>query len=183
MNQSPASLPVSSPSPSSTSRTRLWFVLGFAIGFGLLSMASCGGLAVALGFGGFSLADFQNSGAVWTPAPAELQPLVIDANALNAGSASSSTSPTSPTSSTTPRFGADQVVRNVTNSRVNVRRTPGHLGKPASDVLLQLQAGDSVLLSGEYEVADNLTWWQVQVRGVTGWVAEATASGVQILGE
>ena len=86
------------------------------------------------------------------------------------------------------RFAVDQRVRNLTNSRVNLRSTPGYLSKTASDVIGTLQPGDRVTILGEQQAADNLTWWRVRAtltdgRTIDGWVAEATASGVQILGE
>lgn len=86
------------------------------------------------------------------------------------------------------RFTPEQTVRNLTNSRVNVRVTPGYLSKPAGDVLGVVAPGAALLILGENQIADNLTWWRVRAtlvdgRVVEGWVAEATASGVQILGE
>lgn len=78
--------------------------------------------------------------------------------------------------------------RNITNSRVNIRQTPGHLGKSDSDILAQMQPGDTVTIIGGPTVADNLVWWQIQYtssdgRSLEGWAAEATGSGVQILGQ
>ena len=79
-------------------------------------------------------------------------------------------------------------MRNLTNSRVNVRATPGYLSKSASDVIGVMAPGGVAVILGEQQTADNLAWWRVRVtlddgRAVEGWVAEATASGVQILGE
>ena len=78
-------------------------------------------------------------------------------------------------------------MRNVTTSRVNLRRTPGYLGKPNDDVLAQTRPGESMQILGDNAQVDGLTWWRILYvadgRGaVEGWVAEATASGVQILG-
>jgi hypothetical protein len=84
------------------------------------------------------------------------------------------------------RFTAGQSARNMTNSRVNIRMTPGYLGKGASDVIGQLEAGQTLEILGEPTLADELTWWRVQAQSngqqVVGWVAESTSSGVQILG-
>jgi hypothetical protein len=71
--------------------------------------------------------------------------------------------------------------RNITGTRVNVRRTPGHLGKPDDDVLLQVQPGEVLTILGDVASANGLTWHRVAVNGSEGWVAESTASGVQIL--
>jgi hypothetical protein len=71
----------------------------------------------------------------------------------------------------------------MTGSRVNLRQTPGHVGKASSDVLTQLSPGDAVVILGETTSADNLAWWRVAYQGMEGWVAEATASGVEILGQ
>jgi hypothetical protein len=70
---------------------------------------------------------------------------------------------------------------------VNIRQTPGYLGKPRDDILVQMEPGDRVEILGESVLADGLTWWQIRYRPQSGrttegWVAEATASGVQILG-
>ena len=78
-------------------------------------------------------------------------------------------------------FQPGDIVRNVTASRVNVRMTPGHLGKPVGDIIAQLDPGATLEILGERASQDNLFWWRVNVNGVEGWVAEATASGVQIL--
>jgi hypothetical protein len=49
---------------------------------------------------------------------------------------------------TSTRFAAQQHVRNLTNSRVNVRATPGYLSKPASDVIGALEPGAAVVICG-----------------------------------
>ncbi|MBE2238298.1 MAG: SH3 domain-containing protein [Caldilineaceae bacterium] len=167
-----------SPPPTPRARkpySRFW--VGFVIGFGILLLASCSGIGIALGLNQVSLAELQGNGVVWTPPPytpaPTLQPEADVAVATGGASA---------------RFGGAQRVRNLTNSRVNVRATPGYLSKQASDVIGVLEPGATVTILGENQVADNLAWWRVQAtladgRTVEGWVAEATASGVQILGE
>ncbi len=81
----------------------------------------------------------------------------------------------------------DVVRRNITSSLVNVRTSPGYLGKPADDVLGQVSPGEEVEVLDGPQTANGLNWWYVrlssQTEPVEGWIAEATASGVQILGE
>lgn len=166
----------SSPIPPTPRRRRSLFWIGFGVGFGLLALASCGGIGIALGLNELSLAELQGNGVVWTPPPYTPAPTPAAANETIATAGGST------------RFAPQQRVRNLTNSRVNVRATPGYLSKPAGDVIGVLEPGATVIVSGENQVADNLTWWYVQAtlsdgRAIAGWVAEATASGVQILGE
>jgi hypothetical protein len=143
------------------------------VGFGLLLFASCSVGAVALGLNRLNLADLRAGAVGWTPAPYTpgVTPLPVD-ESQPAGS---------------PRFTAGQKVLNVTNSRVNLRRSPGYLSKPEGDVVGVLQPAAAAVVLGENQLADSLTWWQVRAtldngQEVEGWVAEATASGVQILG-
>lgn len=83
-------------------------------------------------------------------------------------------------------FAPGRRVRNVTNSLVNLRATPGYLSKPAGDVFAQLQPGDVAEITGPSQASDGLAWLPVRYqtrdgRIVEGWIAEATASGVTIL--
>ncbi len=149
-------------------RGRYW--LGFVLGFALIALVSCGGVAMALGFNGETLAQLRSDGTAWTPPT-----LIPTPPAAEPGS--------TPLAPVDGRFGEGQTVLNVTGSRVNLRQTPGHLGKSSSDVLAQLEPGAAVLILGDTAVADNLTWWRVRFRDLEGWVAEATASGVTILGQ
>jgi len=85
-------------------------------------------------------------------------------------------------------FGIGQQVQNLTNSRVNVRRSPGYLGKTDDDILYQVMPSAEMDILDEPAEADGLTWWHIryavdQNDVIEGWVAEATASGVQILGD
>jgi hypothetical protein len=168
MTSQTASPPPLTPAYSRRKPSRAPFWIGFFIGFALLTLASCGGVVLSLGLNRLTLRDLAGSDSAWTPptliptpeAPALPAPAAVDG-----------------------KFSAGQIVRNVTSSRVNVRSTPGHLGKPAGDVLLQLSPGEQVVILGETAQADNLIWQRVRVNGSEGWVAEATASGVQILGE
>lgn len=168
----PQPAPPSPPKP----RPRSLFWIGFGVGFGLLALGSCGGIGVMLGLNQLNLAELQGNGVVWTPPPYTPAPTEVAADEAVAATG------------TSPRFAPQQRVRNLTNSRVNVRVTPGYLSKPAGDVIGVLEPGATVVISGEHQTVDNLTWWYVQAtladgRTVVGWVAEATASGVQILGE
>lgn len=170
-----SSSPQTQPSTQDVRRrsVRVPFWTGFVLGFALLALASCSAAWFGLGFNQISLAQLTGDEEGWvaptliptaTPAP-------VDENA------------DSTIATVGGRFSAGQTVRNVTASRVNLRRTPGHLGKGSDDILVQLAAGDAVVIQGESTVVDNLTWWRVTWQGLDGWVAEATASGVQILGE
>jgi len=151
-----------------SNRGRYW--LGFVLGFALIALVSCGGAALALGFNGETLAQLRSDAAVWTPPTLIPTPVAPEAGSTTSAPVAG-------------RFGAGQTVFNMTGSRVNLRQTPGHLGKPGGDVLAQLDPGAAVVILGDTAVADNLTWWRVSYRGAEGWVAEATASGVAILGQ
>ena len=163
--------------PAATRRARrALFWPGFALGFALLALASCSGIAIALGLNQLSLAEIQGNGAVWTPPPYTPAPTPLPAADVADVPAVST------------RFAPQQVVRNLTNSRVNVRAMPGYLSKPDGDVIGVLAPGGAAIILGESQLADNLVWWRVRAtfadgRTIDGWVAEATASGVQILGQ
>lgn len=151
-------------------QSRVPFWAGFMIGFALLALGACSAAWFGLGFNEVSLAQLTGDEAGWTPPT--LIPTATPAPVNEA-----------PITESGGRFAAGATVRNVTGSRVNLRRTPGHLGKGGDDILGQLAAGDAVVIQGESSIVDNLTWWRVTWQGLDGWVAEATASGVQILGE
>lgn len=153
-------------------KSRNLYLPGFVIGFTLFALVSCGGAALMMGVNPVELANLGNSGPVWTPPPlptATSTPTVDEAAST-------------PTPVLVSTFQVGQPVRNITNSKVNVRREPGYLGKPGDDVILQIQPGDTVTILEGPTAADGLVWWRIDVNGVAGWVAEATASGVQILG-
>ena len=168
-----------SPAPNAPRRkARSLFWPGFALGFLLLASLTCGVSAAALGLNRISLQDLRGgAGPAWTPAPITPTPVVAEANAQ--GDAANG-------SAAAGRFAAGQTVRNVTNSRVNVRMSPGYLGKTATDVIGLVEPGETLQVLGDPTAADDLIWWHVQTTGagqpVVGWVAEQTASGVQILG-
>jgi murein DD-endopeptidase MepM/ murein hydrolase activator NlpD len=68
---------------------------------------------------------------------------------------------------------------------VNLRRTPGVRNKPTGDVLATIPAGSHIRLLDGPRQTDDLTWWQAQTssdgRSLTGWMAEATATGLPLL--
>ncbi len=135
--------------------------------------------AAALGLNQLTLDEIRGANAAqWTPMPITPTPETA-ATAPDAGEGAQ------PPSGST-RFAAGQAARNMTNSRVNIRMTPGYLRKGTGDVIGQLEAGQTLQILGEPTLADELTWWRVQAQSngqpVVGWVAESTASGVQILG-
>jgi hypothetical protein len=125
-------------------------------------------VALSLGFGSLSLADLRGGDSSWTPPTLMPTPEPVLTDGAAPGDAAG-------------RFVAGMQARNITGTRVNVRRTPGHLGKPDDDVLLQVQPGEVLTILGDVASANGLTWHRVAVNGSEGWVAESTASGVQIL--
>ena len=159
------------PAPAQKSgrrKARSLFWPGFALGFLLLASLSCGVSAAALGLNRISLDDLRGgTGPAWTPQPITPTPVVAEASAQEEAGAGGSSS---------TRFAAGQTVRNVTNSRVNMRMSPGYLGKTASDVIGQVGPGETLQVLGDPTAADDLIWWHVQTTGsgqpVVGWVAE-----------
>lgn len=150
---------------------RRLFWAGFLTSFLLLGLVSCGGLVMSTGLNRLDLSSLQGGEAAWSPPV--VTPTPTPDPALSAASGTGD-----------GIFAIGQTVRNITNSRVNIRRTPGHLGKGDNDILAQMQPGDSVTIIGGPTPMDNLVWWQIQYNGaVAGWTAEATGSGVQILGQ
>jgi hypothetical protein len=166
------------PTPKARRRLRNLFWPGFILGFLLLSVASCGGMALATGISRINLTTLQNTGPVWTPPPDLPTPAVTPAAAVEAptiGEAGGA-------------FSQGQQLTNITASQVNIRAEPGYLSKPAGDIIGQVPPGGRVEVIGGRTFADGLTWWFIRYStpdGATidGWIAEATASGVQILGQ
>lgn len=160
--------------PSTETMPRSLFWPGFALGFLLLTMLSCGAMFMLSGLRSLSLADLQPGAPAWTPAPVTPAP-ETDAPAAQ------------PPQSADALFAPGTTARNIATSRVNIRRSPGYLGKDENDVIAQMQPGDAVQILFGPENVDNLAWWRVLYTptagpAVEGWVAEATASGVTILG-
>ena len=172
----PDSEPTPTPQPSRRRRLRGLFWPGFVVGFLLLTLASCGGIVLATGINRLDLADLQSNGQAWTPPPVPPTPIVTPAaeQSTMIGEAGGAYAP------------GDRLI-NITSSQVNIRAEPGYLSKPACDVIGQVPPGGAVEIAGGHTSADGLTWWFIRYttpNGTTidGWIAEATASGVQILG-
>jgi hypothetical protein len=174
MMRPPALEPASKPKARRRLRSLFW--PGFIVGFLLLSIASCGGMVLATGINRIDLSDLQNDGQVWAPPEVTATPEVTPAAAApivgEAGGA----------------FTAGQQLFNITSSQVNIRAAPGYLSKPAGDILGQVPPDGMVEVIGGRNFADGLTWWYIRYNApdgvsIDGWIAEATASGVQILGQ
>lgn len=174
------------PPPSSSGRppravgrsARAWFWPGFVVGFLLLFVLSLGGAALLVGITPLTFSEMQSQSGVWTPPPVPPTPEVAEQVAAEAESGAAEIP---------VGFAIGDAMRNITQSRVNIRQVPGYLSKPAGDVIAQIGPGESVELLGGRAVADNLNWWYIRYRTpgnqvVDGWIADATASGVQILG-
>jgi hypothetical protein len=171
-----APTPVPTPEPNRRRKLRSYFWPGFMTGFLLLSLASCGGIVLATGINRLNLSDLQNSGRAWTPPAVTATPVVApvaveDTLVGEPGGA----------------FALGDRLINVTASQVNIRIEPGYLSKPADDVIGQVPPGGEVEIIGGRASADGLTWWLIRHTTsngtmTDGWIAEATASGVQILG-
>lgn len=175
MMRPPARAPEIQPKPRRRLRSLFW--PGFILGFLLLSVASCGGMALATGVNRLSLADLQSGGRAWTPPQVTATPVVTPppADQPVAGEAGGA-------------FSVGQQLRNVTASQVNIRAVPGYLSKPSGDVIGQVPPGGTIEVIGGRAFADGLTWWYIRYTApdgaaIDGWIAEATASGVQILGQ
>ncbi len=155
---------------------RSLFWPGFVAGFMLLAGMSCGGAVAATGISRLNLADLQDTNAAWSPPPVTPTPAVQAETPAEAAPQDSG-----------GIYQAGDVVRNITASNVNIRATPGYLSKPDGDIVAQVRPGETVEILGNRSLADNLIWWQIRYQApdgavIEGWVAEATASGVQILG-
>jgi len=156
--------------------TRSFFWLAFAIGFVLLAAVSCGSVAMLVGLDSITLADLQSSDPVWTPPPMPTS-LPVDTTAPAGVSSDANTQP--------GRLQPGSQARNAASSPVNIRRTPGYLGKSDDDIVTQMVMGATVTILDLPQTADQLTWWRIRYDSpagpVEGWVAESTASGVVIL--
>jgi hypothetical protein len=165
------------PKPKPRRRLRSLFWPGFIFGFLLLAVASCGGLVLATGINSLDLADLQNDGQVWAPPQVTATPVETPAvaEAPIVGEAGGA-------------FTVGQRLSNITASQVNIRAAPGYLSKPGGDIIGQVPPGGAVEVIGGHTAADGLTWWYIRYAtpdgaSIDGWIAEATASGVQILGQ
>ena len=74
-----------------------------------------------------------------------------------------------------------------TTDTVNMRRSPGYVGKPANDVVAQIPQGTTLELVGtSSRVVDSLIWWNLKGnlpngRSVTGWLAQFAPNGLPLL--
>jgi LysM repeat protein len=70
----------------------------------------------------------------------------------------------------------------VVTTRLNVRQSPGYLGKAAGDVVAELPQGTVVTIAQGPTLRDRSAWWAVTVAGVIrGWAAEWSTSGARLL--
>jgi hypothetical protein len=168
----PAPKPATLPAKSRPTLSRFW--LGFALAFLTLSVMSCGALFLATGVTGLDLTELQNSEPRWQPPQVTATPTPAPTTVAE-----------QPTESD-GLFRTGDRVRNIAASRVNIRATPGYLGKPDGDIIGQVPPGAQVEIVGGRTTADNLSWWLVRYVApdggvIQGWMAEATAGGVQIM--
>lgn len=169
--------PAPEPKPQPHRRLRNLFWPGFAVGFLLLTFASCGGVVLATGINRLDLTN--NSRQAWTPPIVTPTPVVVASpapdNAPSVGEAGGA-------------YSMGQQLQNITSSQVNIRAAPGYLSKRNGDVIGQVPPGGKIEIIGGHTSADGLTWWYSRYTApdgvaIDGWIAEATASGVQILGQ
>jgi hypothetical protein len=164
------------PPPTRRRKLRTYFWPGFVVGFLLLSLASCGGIVLATGVSRLRLSDLQAGQPAWTPPAVTATPVITPAPAAEI-----------PVDQTGGTFQPGERLVNITNSLVNIRATPGYLGKPGGDVIGQVPPRGTLETLGGRALADGLVWWRIRYTApdggvIEGWIAEATASGVQILG-
>ncbi|MCB0082618.1 MAG: hypothetical protein KDE47_16870 [Caldilineaceae bacterium] len=164
------------PSQAAAAPSRVPFWSGFVLSFLLLTVASLGLLILSTGMNRFDLASLQGSESAWMPPEIIPTPTTDPAQAdeLVASSADGT-------------YGTGVMLRNVTNTNVRIRQTPGNLSKPDGDIVAGIPAGGRVEVIGGPTTADGLTWWLVRYTAdngqvVEGWSAEVTASGLRILG-
>jgi hypothetical protein len=134
-------------------------------------------LLLSSGVDNFDLADFQGGEAAWTPPELLPAPAQDPAASENVGASSAGNG----------QYSTGVVLRNVTNTNVRIRQTPGNLSKPDSDIIAGIPAGGRAQVIGGPVTVDDLTWWQVRYttgdgQTIDGWSAEVTPSGVRILG-
>jgi hypothetical protein len=133
-------------------------------------------MVLATGINRIDLSDLQNDGQVWTPPEVTATP------------EEAPTAEAPVVGETGGAFTVGQSLFNITSSQVNIRAAPGYLSKPAGDIIGQVPPGGMVEVIGGRNFADGLTWWYIRYNApdgvsIDGWIAEATASGVQILGQ
>jgi murein DD-endopeptidase MepM/ murein hydrolase activator NlpD len=71
-----------------------------------------------------------------------------------------------------------------TNAVVRMRRTPGYLNKPATDVVADIPASTQLTVLAGPQTANGLTWWQLRSKAVAsqqGWMAQQGPTGDALL--
>lgn len=102
--------------------------------------------------------------------------------------------PTAPPPAPTPvpstaqihTYSVGDMVVNISGDIVNLRSSPGYVGKPASDVVSHLPDRTALMVREGPRDADKLVWWKVsgsvaESGRVEGWLAEAAPSGVRLM--
>jgi murein DD-endopeptidase MepM/ murein hydrolase activator NlpD len=95
-----------------------------------------------------------------------------------------STPGTPPPAGIAGRFAPGDTV--YTNGYVNLRRSPGYVGKTSDDIVVEIPYGSAIAIGGGPQTADELTWWQVDYttaarQKTKGWTAERAPKGHQLL--
>lgn len=156
---------------------RSLFWPGFILGLLLMTSISCLGAATVLGVDVSALAEIRpNETPAWVPAPTSIQVPQVE----------QSPQPSDPIANDYT-FQIGDSGQNITTGLVRIRRTPGYRSKPENDIIAQTQPGDVFEIIEGPEEADSLLWWKVRYvtaanATITGWMAEASASGVTIMG-
>jgi hypothetical protein len=117
-------------------------------------------------------------------------PLVVEEVAGTPAPAPAAPSPAVPggTVPTPPRPGFQLGDRVRTTTIVNMRRSPGTAGKPATDIIAQIPAGTEGTLVDGPLARDEMRWWLVQLVDPTlgrlaGWMAERLPDGTELFEE
>jgi len=67
-------------------------------------------------------------------------------------------------------------------TQASLRRSPGYINKDDStDIIYKVDCGQTVMILGATQKADDLIWWKVYWNGYTGWMADHTGKGRIIL--
>lgn len=101
--------------------------------------------------------------ARWVQAPAATVPV---------------TPPPTPVDKPTPRFKLNDTV--YTGGYVNLRRTPGYVNKPSTDVLTTLNPNTRIKIFSGPKFVDGLVWWGI-IDEQNGWIAESDPAGSVLL--
>lgn len=175
---------------------RSLFWPGFILGLLIMTSISCLGAATVLGVNASTLVDIQDDGEpAWAPAPtadpdsnqSASNESTSNQSASNQSTSNQSTGAQSAGNTAEYTFQINDSAQNITAGLVNIRRTPGYRSKESNDILAQVQSGDVfAIIDGPQEV-DSLLWWKIRYQTasnatINGWMAEATAGGLTIMG-